>query len=142
MASQTFNIGFDAQLVLVGPFGRVDLSHVKEWDTKQMTKEIKVTPLNGPPIFREIPDGWEFSFKIERNNNAADDLINRIETAYYNGASLQASTLYAYYAETDGSTSSYEYQGVALKLNNAGSWKQESAVEMVLEGKASRRIRV
>lgn len=142
MSTQTFNTGIDAQIVLQGPNGRVDLSHVKEWDTKQLTHEVKVTPLNGPVIFRELPAGWEFSFKIERNNNVADALMASLEETYYNGGTVPTFTLYAYYQETDGSSSAYEYTGAALKMGNAGSWSQEKAVEQTLEGKASRRKRI
>ena len=36
---------------------------------------------------------------------------------------LQGSTLYQYVTETDGSVSTYQFEGAVFKLTSAGQWK-------------------
>ena len=44
--------------------------------------------------------------------------------------------------ETDGSTSTYQYDSVVFKLATAGQWKGDSSVKQKLEFFAARRRRV
>ena len=47
-----------------------------------------------------------------------------------------------YVTETDGSTSTYQYDNVIFRLSNAGTWKGDSSVKQKLEFFAIRRRRV
>jgi len=84
MASNNlFSVGRDCQLVLIGPSGRVDLTHVTGFDARQLTQEIRVTRLDGTNLGTNLPRGWEGEFEIERGSSAAEDLsikLNRITT--------------------------------------------------------------
>ena len=60
----------------------------------------------------ELPKGWEGSFELERGSSAVDDFIAAAEQQYFNGTSLAAGTMYQYVTETDGSTSTYQYDNV------------------------------
>jgi hypothetical protein len=51
-------------------------------------------------------------------------------------------TLYQYVTETDGSTSTYQYDSVVFKLTNAGHRKGDASVKQKLEFFASRRKRI
>jgi hypothetical protein len=142
MTSTSFSVGRDCQLVVIGPYGRVDLTHVTTFDSRQITAPVRVDRIDGTQIAAELPKGWEGHFELERGSSAADDFIVRAELAYHAGSAVPAGTLYQYVSETDGSTSTYQYDGVVFKLAQAGTWKGDSSVKQRLEFFASRRTRV
>jgi hypothetical protein len=138
----TFNIGRDSQLVVLGPFGRIDLEHVTGFESRQVTASVRVNRLDGTQIGAELPKGWEGSFELERGNSDADDFIAQAEAAFYNGTFIPAGTLYQYVNETDGSVSTYQYDAVVFKLANAGQWRGDAPVKQKLEFFASTRVRL
>lgn len=142
MASNTFNVGKDVTVIYMGAFGRVEFSHVVSWESKPVIKTVKVDPLNSPPIARDLPGGWDFTFSIERNGPAADSLQALKETAYWNGITIPAETMYAYISEPDGSQSVWQYNNCTSHLADAGTWKQESAVQQKVNGFSSQRVQV
>lgn len=138
----TFSIGRDAQLVIIGPQGRLDLSYVSGFEAHQLTHSIRVSRLDGTQMGTEIPKGWEGSFDLERGNSAVEDFIAATEQAYFNGSLNGTSAMYQYITETDGSTSTYQYDGVTFKLASAGHWRGDSSVKQKLEFFATRRRRI
>lgn len=142
MATTSFSLGRDTQLVVIGPAGRVDLTHVSSFEARQITQSVRVDRLDGVPMGTELPKGWEGSFEIERGNSAADDLISLIEQNYFNGAGLSTGTMYQYISETDGSTSTYGYDTVVFKLASAGQWRGDASVKQKLEFFATKRRRI
>ena len=50
MGLTTFSIGRDTQLVVVGPGGRVDISHVTGFESRQLTAPIRVSRLDGSRV--------------------------------------------------------------------------------------------
>ena len=79
MPSSNFSVGRDCQLVVMGPFGRVDLTHVTGFDSRQHTASIRVDRIDGTQLAAELPKGWEGMYELERGSAAADDFIARIE---------------------------------------------------------------
>lgn len=147
MPANSFSTGRDCQLVIIGPdgrggTGRVDLSHVTGFESRQITHPIRVDRLDGVHMAAELPRGWDGTFELERGSAGVDDFVAALEQAWHGGGQLPGSTLYQYVSEADGSTSTYQYEGVVFKLANAGSWKGDSAVKQRLEFHASRRKRV
>lgn len=142
MSYTAFSIGRDVQLVVIGPSGRIDLEHVTAFESRQLTQSVRVGRLDGTQLGAELPKGWEGSFELERGNSVADDFIASSEQSYYNGAAMSPSTMYQYVSETDGSTSTYQYDSVIFKLASAGTWKGESSVKQKLEFFGARRRRV
>lgn len=142
MPINSFSIGRDCQLVVMGPQGRVDLSYVTGFESRQLTQAVRVDQLDGTQLGAELPKGWEGSFELERGTSAADDFIASAEQAYFTTGNVPAGTLYQYVAEVDGSTSTYQYSGVVFKLANAGVWKGDGSVKQKLEFFASQRQRV
>src|SRR5579875_2202722 len=133
MPVSNFSIGRDCQLVVIGPFGRVDLTHVTGFESQQNTQAVRVDRLDGVQMGAELPKGWQGSFDLERGSSAADDFIAAVEQAYYGGGNVSTGTLYQYVSETDGSTSTYQYDGVVFKLASAGQWKGDQSVKQKLE---------
>lgn len=142
MATTNFSVGRDCQLVMMGPFGRVDLTHVTGFEARQVTHPVRVDRLDGTRLAAELPKGWEGSFDVERGSSAVDDFIARAEQSYHTSGSVAYGTLYQYVTETDGSTSTYQYEGVVFKLATSGAWKGDSSVKQKLEFFAARRKRV
>ncbi len=142
MPINSFSIGRDCQLVIMGPQGRVDLTYVTGFESRQITHSVRLDRLDGVPMGAELPKGWEGSFEVERGTSAVDDFIAASEQIFLSQGSLPAGTVYQYVSEVDGSTSTYQYVGVVFKLVNAGSWKGDASVKQKLEFFATQRQRV
>jgi hypothetical protein len=142
MSLTMFSVGRDTQLVVIGSTGRVDLTHVTSFESRQITHSVRVDRLDGTRMGTELPKGWEGSFDIERGSSTVDDFIAAAEQQYFNGNTVNPGTMYQYVTETDGSTSTYQYDNVAFRLVNAGIWKGDSSVKQKLEFFAVRRRRI
>ena len=142
MSLTMFSVGRDTQLVVIGPAGRVDLTHVTSFESHQITHSVRVDRLDGTHMGTELPKGWEGSFELERGSSSVDDFVAAAEQQYFNGNSITAGTMYQYVTETDGSSSTYQFDNVAFRLSNAGIWKGDSSVRQKLEFFAVRRRRI
>lgn len=142
MPTNAFSLGRDTQLVVIGPTGRVDLSHVTGFDSRQVTHPIRIDRLDGTQMAAELPKGWDGSFELERGSSAVDDFIAATEQAYFTSGSIPVSTLYQYVTEANGSVSTYQYDGAVFKLAAAGAWRGDAAVKQKLEFFAARRKRL
>ncbi|HEX4261016.1 MAG TPA: hypothetical protein VHY76_07930 [Acetobacteraceae bacterium] len=142
MPATNFSLGRDCQLVVMGPFGRVDLTHVTGFESQQMTYPVRVDRLDGVQMGAELPKGWQGSFDLERGTSAADDFIAQVEDGYYTSGNLASGTLYQYVSETDGSVSTYQYSGVVFKMASSGAWKGDASVKQKLEFFGARRQRI
>ncbi len=142
MSSTMFSVGRDCQLVVMGPYGRIDLAHVTAFESRQVTAAVRVDRIDGVQLAAELPKGWDGVFELERGNSVVDDFIAKAEAAFYAGSSVAAGTLYQYVSETDGSTSTYQYNGVVFKLAQAGNWRGDQSVKQRMEFFASNRTRV
>jgi hypothetical protein len=142
MSLTMFSVGRDTQLVVIGPMGRIDLTHVTTFESRQITHSIRVDRLDGTHMGAELPKGWEGSFEIERGSSTVDDFIAAAEQEFFNGSTVTRGTMYQYVTETDGSTSTYQYDNVTFRLGNAGIWKGDSSVKQKLEFFAVRRRRI
>ena len=130
MPINSFSIGRDCQLVVMGPQGRVDLTYVTGFESRQMTQSVRLDRLDGVQMGAELPRGW------------TDDFIAAAEQIFLTQGSLPAGTVYQYVTEVDGSTSTYEYSGVVFKLVNAGTWRGDASVKQKLEFFATQRQRI
>lgn len=142
MAATQFSIGRDCQLVVIGPAGRVDLSYVTAFESHQLTQPVRVDRLDGVLMATELPKGWEGSFELERGSSAVDDFIAAAELAYRTSGGLPYGMLYQYVSEPDGSTSTFQYNGVVFHLVNAGIWRGDAAVKQKLDFFAASRVRL
>jgi hypothetical protein len=90
----------------------------------------------------ELPKGWSGNFSLDRGSSDVDNFIAAIEQAYLAGQTINAGTLYQYINEPDGSTSTYQFNGVVFKLTSSGTYKGDSTVTQKLEFYASGRVSV
>ncbi len=137
-----FNLGRDNQIVLMGPFGRVDLANVKSFDCRMETANVAVDRMDGRQLRAELPKGWTGSIAVARGNSALDDLFSNIEATWYSAGVITTSTLYQYVTEADGSVSTYQFSEVSIKLDDAGSYAGDKEVDQKLSFMAGRRRRI
>ena len=142
MPVNSFSIGRDCQLVVIGPAGRVDLTYVTGFESRQVTRSVRLDRLDGVPMGAELPRGWEGSFEVERGTSAVDDFIAAAERLFFATGAIPAGTVYQYVTEVDGSVSTYQYHGVVFKLANSGSWRGDASVKQRLEFFATQRQRI
>jgi hypothetical protein len=142
MSDSMFSVGRDCQVVVLGAYGRVDLTHVTGFEARQMTASVRVDRIDGVQLGAELPKGWEGHFDLERGSSAVEDFIAQLEADYHNGQSPAAGTVYQYVTESDGSTSTYQHSNVVFKLSSAGVWRGDASVKQRLEFFASTRVRM
>ena len=142
MAGSVFSVGRDCQLVVMGAYGRIDLTHVTAFESRQVTASVRVDRIDGSQLAAELPKGWDGHFDLERGSSAVDDFIARVEEAYFGGKAVPTGTLYQYVTEADGSVSTYQFDGVVFKLVQAGTWRGDQSVRQRLEFFAGSRKRI
>lgn len=142
MSGSMFSVGRDCQVVVLGAYGRVDLTHVTGFEARQLTASVRVDRIDGVQLGAELPKGWDGVFELERGNSAADDFVARLEADFHAGSSPAPGTLYQYIAESDGSTSTFQFDNAVFRLASAGAWRGEGSVKQRLEFFASARRRV
>ena len=142
MSGNTFSVGRDCQVVVIGPYGRVDLTHVTGFESRQLTASVRVDRIDGTQLGAELPKGWEGQFDLERGNSAAEDFIARVEADFYAGRAPASGTMYQYIAESDGSTSTWQFGAVVFRLVQAGAWRGDASVRQRLDFFAATRTRL
>ena len=100
----------DCQLVILCAHARVDLTFVTGFQSRQITKTIKVDRIDGQQLSGDISIGWEGSFCVDRGSIPAAEFLDALEDQVQMGG-----TMYQYVWEADGSISTYQYDRVMLK---------------------------
>ena len=145
MPLNSFNVGSDCRVVVQHPMaagGQLSLGDVTNFKAAQQTKALNYTRMDGVTKKAEYPTGWSGSFQIERTDHAVDDFICTIEQAILNSQPVVSGTIYQYVTELDGSTSTYQFTGVAFKMADAGGYTGAETVKQTLGFEASTRVRV
>lgn len=133
------NTGRDCTVVLIGPYGLVQLDNVTGFDCRQQVAKIHSDRLDGVQQMADLPKGWVGTLDVDRGTNALDLLVALIEDGWMSGGAYQNSTLFQYVAESDGSTTVFVFDNVALSLSDAGAWRPDQITKQRLEFSANRR---
>ena len=134
----SFNLGRDCVFTIVGPFGVVSFP-ITKGSAKQMTKQVESRPLNGPPIFAEIPDGWECDFSFDRTGRQLDDLFAQMEDNYWTGGNLASFSILQTIQNPDGTIAQYQFKALACKFDDAGNFEGDKKVEQKVKARGPRR---
>jgi len=138
-----FTVGRDVTLTVIDGSGSpLPLGLITNFTSKQETTEQKVKGLDGITRPVKFYDGWSGSFDIERQDSTVDNYFAGLEEDYYAGISEKPSSITETITEVDGSVSQYKYQGVLLKLDDAGGKSGDKTVAQKLSFYASRRIKM
>lgn len=136
-----YSIGRDCRITVLWNGQRVDLRDVTSFGASQETQALRASPLNGMPVEFNVPKGWRGSFQIARASAALDNLVAAIEAAYWNAGTVGSGTIYQYVTEPDGTTSTWEYTNISIKLKN-DAWQSDQMVHQTVQFFASTRTKI
>ena len=136
-----YSIGRDCRITVLWNGQGVDLRDVTSFGASQETHALRASPLNGMPVEFNVPNGWRGSFQIARASAALDNLVAAIEAAYWNAGTVGSGTIYQYVTEPDGTTSTWEYTNVSIKLKN-DAWQSDQMVHQTVQFFASTRAKI
>lgn len=139
--AKPYSIGRDCRITVLWDGSRVDLRDVTSFTANQETQPLRAFPLNGVPAEYNLPSGWRGSFQIARANAVLDTLVAAIESGFWNAGTINSGTIYQYITEADGSTSTWEYSGISLKLST-DAWAAETLVHQTVQFFASTRTKI
>jgi hypothetical protein len=142
MPVNSFSVGKDVSVTLTNPAGNLTLSGLTQFDAKPMFTDIKSKRLDGKTYFGQIPDGWTGTFKLDRLDPNVDVFFANLEAGYYAGQNNPSGTIQEVILEADGSTTTWSYTGVVLKLDDAGSWAGDKRVEQAISFNATTKTQV
>lgn len=134
-----FDIGRQARLDIVANGAVLVTQQLTGFHAKQETITIKSRPLNGPPVQKEIPDGWTFDYMIDRLGPQFDNFFAGEEENYWDGVAQAQVFITQTIQEKDGSISQFRFEGISQKFDDAGNYEQDKKVEQKVSGFASRR---
>lgn len=95
------------QLVIMAPNGRVDLSHVLGFEVERRTRKVTVKRIDGALLHAEISTNWIGLIRLEHPNPILREKVDGEDGPI---------VMYQYVTETDGSVSTYQYDGVAFSF--------------------------
>jgi len=138
------NVGRDVTLTIID----AQNGGIQTWltltgfNSVQQSKRLQSIALNGVNNFAEIPQGWDLTFMIDRSSSAVDDYFATTEDGYFQGLDQYGIQVTETITEVDGSTSQYRYEGLAIKLADAGNKTGDDHIKMKITGIASRRRKI
>lgn len=137
------SVGRDTTIVVNDPnSGGVPLiAYVTGFDTKQDHTRLKSKGLDGTVRHAVEPEGWSGKIMLDRANENLDQLFAILENAYYNGSNVQAQTITQTVEEVSGVTQ-WQYTGVAIGYDEAGSWTNGKFIGQSVSWCASRRTQL
>jgi hypothetical protein len=137
-----FSLGRDLTFTLVGPSGTLIIPGVTDYSAKPVFTKLKHKAIDGSTQQAAIPDGWEISIKLDRQDPTLDNFFAGLEASYFAGQNISNGTCSENIQEVDGSVSKFQYTNVSLSYDNAGDYKGDSFVPQALSGMASRRTKL
>jgi len=145
-AQDAFNVGRDATLNITAGGIPLKPTIITEFEFKQDTVQLKSKPLNGAPIFQEVPDGWSGSFSVDRADPTLDDFFSQAEDNWYAGDDQTIASILQTIADAAvgavGPIHQYLFEGVQMKLDQGGNYKQDDKVMQRVAWVASRRRKI
>lgn len=141
MPMNNFTLGKDYSLTVVTTRGPLTINLLTSFTAKQLTNEIRVKGLDGVMRPLSIPDGWEGSFDMERQDGVVDAYFADLESAYYNGENILSSYITETVTEPNGGLSQFRFTGVMLRLEDAGAKAGDATVKQRIGWMASRSLK-
>jgi hypothetical protein len=131
-----FNIGSDCQVILIGPFGEIQLENETKFMVDPVNKILSTSNLDGTFPKRTVPGYWKGSIMFNRADSTADDLAQAINNANTAGVPVPNGTIeQTVYNILDGTRSTYTYSQVAFDVKSLGTFENSKEVpqEIIFE---------
>lgn len=143
MPQAGLSIGSDFRFDVYTATGLLTLPTLLRFRKKKITNKLTVKPLNALPIHLSFQEGgWEGDFEVSRADSTLDDYFAAFEAAYYGGANQPSGFIQETIKEVNGTTSTYQLQGVVLYFDDAGEAEAEKNVIQKVSFAASTRIKL
>lgn len=142
MPLNSYTVGRDVSLNIIGPNGPLNFSQVVGFQSKPDTTDQKIKGLDGVTRHLRFPDGWSGKFDIERQDSTLDDYWAQIENNYYAGLNETPISITETIREVNGSISQYRYVDVLLTIDDAGSYAGDKSVKQSVKFVSARRLKV
>jgi len=137
-----YSVGRDLTFSLRTATGTLTVSGITSYNPKPMITDLKHKGQDGTTTHGTIPDGWQITFKVDRDGPELDDFFAAAEDAYFNGVSLALATMVETIQEPGGSVSQYSYTNGSIKPDDAGTYAGDALVSQSFTVSASRRLKV
>ncbi|WP_234775175.1 hypothetical protein [Paraburkholderia tropica] len=144
MAANTFNIGRDGlQLTTFdATLGQVQFNGLTGFTAKPRYKKLESEGADGVTRFRNVPNGHEGTFEIDRVDSSAEAYFAQKESNFFAQYPPSQSTITQTVTELDGTVTQWQYTNVEMALENAGDWKALDKVPLQVSWSASKKIQV
>jgi hypothetical protein len=134
-----YSTGRDLTLIVVASGGLITFPGLLSFRSKQDTSEKAITKIDGVTDHVRFFQGWSWAFTLERTSSVVDKYFNQLEANYYVGITELPAFIQEIALERDGTLSSFLYEKVLLKLDDAGEWAGDKTVTQAMSFIASRR---
>lgn len=134
-----FTVGRDVSVDIITSSGPLRFGLITGFSSRQEAVDIKVKGMDGLIRNLYLPDGWQGSFDYERTNGALVKYFCKQENDYFTGVDLQVASITETIREPDGTISQTRFEGVVMKLDDAGDVKGDATVKQKVTWMASRR---
>lgn len=111
---------------LVGEFTFEPVSDWKDW-----------LPVSGFQENAVLPKSYQGTISLIRKSPVVEQFWLQFVNGYYQGNSVQLSTILQTIKEADGSVTQYQYSGAIFRMTDFGSYKGDEFVMQKLEWRAS-----
>ena len=132
-----FNTGVDRNVAIVDESTGlpVAVGKITELASKNEVTKIKVNPINngGRTLTQNTYNGWTGTITVARENGAWDLFQALQEAGYHAGLNQHYYTIYETTSNRDGTVDEFQYVHCALNLADAGTWRKESDVPLLVE---------
>lgn len=143
MPLNNFSLGKDVTLDVITPQGPLQLPVTTTgFEAKPQYNKIRSKGLDGINRGANVPDGWEGSISLDRQNSAVDDFFAAQEAGYYAGQNVLSASITETMREPSGAVSQYRYVNVCLSFDEAGNKTGDNKIEQKIGFFASQRIKV
>jgi hypothetical protein len=137
-----FSVGRDVTTTISTADGALAPTLITKFSSKQEQTSTKVKGMDGITRTLVFPDGWSGSFDLDRQDSVLDDFFATAEANYFAGKDSSTGTIMQTISEPNGTVNQYQYTGVVLKFDDAGSWSSDAPVVQKISFTAERRIKV
>lgn len=141
MPVNNFSVGRDITFSIILPSGTLALNGVTDYVAKGETSKLPHKGLDGKRKTGIVPDGWQITVKLDRQDPNVDNLIAQIEAAYFAGTNNATGSITESIQEVGGAVSQFQYADVSVDWGDTGNWKGDSLVSQSLTFFASTRTK-
>ena len=134
--------GIDHKLTFTDINGVEQFALIESFTSKEDATTDKLIQMDGNVRHPKFHQGWSGSFVLQRNSSFTDAYFAAQEASYYIGLDQVPATITETITENDGTVSQWQYTGVILTLEDAGSYSGTEIVKQSVSFMAARKFKL